>query len=120
MRKTNLLACGVVLHSLSFAATAGGSTTISATEFGTQWPFSVASGELECVEPGAVTFAANGKVYAVNGLAMSNSRNAEIREIWKDDTESQHAQYMIKQGRSDLVPKISLGPIIDRGTKLCR
>lgn len=118
--KKSLVTFTLILQSMSFTATAGNSIEISTAEFGDKWPFTVSSGKLMCSPPGSVTFAANEKVYAVNGLAKSNRRNADIREIWKDDTESQHAQYMLKQGRPDLVPKISISPIIDRGLKLCR
>lgn len=120
MMKRTFVVWTIILQSVSFTASAGGSVEISANEFGKKWPFTVASGKLMCADPGAVTFAANGKVYAVNGLAKSNRKNAEIREIWKDDSESAHAQYMLKQGRPDLVPKISIAPIIDRGLILCR
>jgi hypothetical protein len=98
----------------------GGTETISAGEYGKEWPFTVSSGRLACSGAGAVTFTAKGKTYAVNGLAMSDHRNSNIREIWKDDSESEHAKYMLKQGRPDLVPKVSISPIINRGLKLCK
>ena len=47
-----------------------------------------------------VTFTANGKTYAVNGLAMSDKRNANMQEIWK--------------------PYTPIAAIIDRGVKLCK
>ena len=93
--------------------------TIYKSEYGKHWPFTVSYGQLACSGVGSVTFTAHGKTYAVNGLAMSDKKYSNIREIWKDDSESEHAKYMLKQGRPDFVPKISIGPIIDRGLKLC-
>ena len=110
----------ILLQSAIFDAKAGGSEVISADEYGKEWPFTVTSGLLRCVDPGAVTFAANGKAYGVNGLAVSDPRNEDLREIWKDDTESEVAQYWLKKGRPDLISKISIGPIISRGLKLCQ
>lgn len=94
--------------------------TIYESEYGKHWPFTVSYGQLACSGAGAITFTAHGKTYAVNGLATSDNKYSNIREIWKDDSETEHAKYMRKQGRPDLVPKISIGPIIDRGLKLCK
>ena len=94
--------------------------TISASEYGNQWPFTVSSGQLACSGAGSVTFTANNKTYAVNGLAISDRRYSNIKEIWKSDSDSDHAKYMLKKGRPDLVPKISIGSIIERGLKLCK
>jgi hypothetical protein len=95
------------------------SRDVSSLEFGNEWPFTVQRGTLVCKPPGAVVFISSGKKYAVNGLAMSGKRNSNIRPIWKSDLESDHAKYMIKKGRPDLVPKISISPIINAGLKLC-
>ena len=96
------------------------SENIAAKDYGNQWPFTVTGGKLVCTQPGAVTLVANGKSYAVNGLAKSDNRNVDIAEIWKADSESDHAKYMLKKGRPDLVPKISIAPVIERGLQLCR
>ena len=101
-------------------ATYSSSEAISASEYGAKWPFTISGGQLSCTPPGAVTFTANGKAYAVNGLAKSSRGNVDIKEIWKSESDSEQAQYMLKQGRPDLMPKISIGPIIDRGLKLCK
>lgn len=110
----------VVLAALSPSVVSAGSETISAAEYGTQWPFTVPSGRLVCTGAGAVTFVVDGKRYAVNGLAKSDRKNAIIDPIWKDDTESERAKYVIKQGRPDLAGKVNIGSIIDRGLKLCK
>jgi hypothetical protein len=109
-----------VLFMLSSPVHAGRTETISADEYGKQWPFTVSRGQLACSGSGAVTFTANGKTYAVNGLAKSDRRNSNIEEIWKSDSDSELAKYMLNKNRPDLVPKISIGPIIDSGLKLCK
>lgn len=90
---------------------------ITAEDFGARWPFTVSSGELVCKKPGAVIFIANGKRYAVNGLAMSDDRNVDINEIWKEDTESETAKALIERGLKP--PKIGISAIISRGLELC-
>ena len=114
----------ITIISLNSYSSAQGKTSqsviISAAEYGDKWPFTVPKGLLACSGADEVTFTVGRDVYAVNGLAMSNKRYKNIRAIWKDDIESEHAKYMIKQGRRDLIPKISTGPIIDRGLKLCK
>lgn len=52
-----------------------------------------------------VTFEADGTVYAVNGIAAGQDF-ANIEPIWHDDPK-------------DRGLKINLGPIIDRGLRLC-
>jgi len=110
----------VVLSMFNLPAQAARTETISEGEYGKQWPFTVSSGQLSCSGAGAVTFTANGKTYAVNGLAKSDHKNSDIEKIWKSDSDSDLAKYVLKQGRPDLVPKISIAPIIDRGLKLCK
>jgi len=118
--KTIVVAINLILSLAPVAAKSASGEVISASEYGSKWPFAVSSGRLECEGIGAVTFAVNGKTYAVNGLAMSDRKNANIHAIWKVDTDSDVARYMTEQGRPDLVPRISIGPIIDRGLKLCK
>jgi hypothetical protein len=95
------------------------SITISKEDFGDRWPFTVSQGKLSC-SGNAVTFKANGKIYAVNGTAKSRGF-AEINEIWKNDEE------MIKILKESFLgedigspPKINIGPIIDKGLSLCK
>lgn len=98
----------LILQGFSFSATAGGSVNVSAAEFGKEWPFTVSSGMLICKDPGAVYFAANGKIYPINGIARADRTSADVREIWKDDTEVNYPS------------KINIGPVISRGLALCR
>jgi len=78
---------------------------INKTQFGEDWPFSVNKGILSCEGQGIVTFIANKKIYAVNGLADA-ARYKNIDEIWLN-------------GKDSYQPKIGLGPIINEGLKLC-
>ena len=85
---------------------------ITQTELGEQWPFTVSQGILECIPPGIVTFHANDKIYAVNGLASSRGY-AKIDEIWQEDP--------AKQGKWQvgLITKMDLTNIIKKGLDLC-
>ena len=46
------------------------------------------------------------EIYAVNGVAKGNKRFADVREILRDHT-------------SVAGSKVDIGPILDRGLKLC-
>lgn len=120
--KCKTIIFAIIMVSFLIPAEAGSkwSELISADEYGSKWPFTVTSGRLECSGAGDVTFVVDGKTYAVNGLAMPDRKNANINAIWKADADSDIAKHMIKQGRPDLIPKVSISPIIDRGLKLCK
>jgi Protein of unknown function (DUF2511) len=107
MRKTKLAVTSILAMALLAACDEASGIEISQAEFGDKWPFTVASGRLECVPPSKVIFHAGGTTYAVNGMASSDKRYREIRPIWKDNPE---------------IPgtKINIGPIIDRGFALCK
>ncbi len=79
---------------------------ITKAEYGDRWPLTVDRGTVECVGAGAVLFHTAGETFAVNGLALSTTDHADIREIWID---------------SPAYPslKINLSPVIDRGLALC-
>ena len=86
---------------------------ISEATFKERWPFSVNKGVLQCKEfvlPSGrklqlVLFYANDKIYGVNGTA--STRFESIDGIWLDNPD---------------IPgtKISVGPIIQEGLKLCK
>lgn len=78
-----------------------GSIEIRQAEFGAQWPFKMTRGWLRCEGAGAIILNAQGKDYAVNGLA--SSRYAPIQAVRK----------------SNQVDDIDAGPIISRGLTLC-
>ena len=83
---------------------------ITKQEFGAKWPLTVDEGILACKGRGGVgevIFMANGKTYAVNGTAKSAKKYIPIDEIWADNPSV-----------SGL--KKDIGPIIERGLKLCQ
>ena len=104
----------LILTTLSVVG-CGSGTKISETDFGSQWPFTVSKGKLNCEGSsgmGAVTFTANGITYAVNGTAkaVAKKRNTgwrDIDEIWKASPDIPGA-------------KVSMGPIIEKGRSLCK
>ena len=79
---------------------------VTRDEFGNSWPFTVLEGTLACQDGQEVVFTANSQTYAVNGLAASSEKYAEIHAIWADNP-------LAPGTRKDI------GPILDRGTKLC-
>lgn len=101
---------------------------ITEQQYGEKWPFSVSSGRLEC-KGQAVILHAEGKAYAVNGVAKQNGY-APIEAIWKEDpaffemankiakSENKPVKDVIKVMGSPT--RISIGPILDSGLKLCK
>jgi hypothetical protein len=83
---------------------------ITKQEFGTKWPFTVDEGTLACKGKssfGEVIFTANGKTYAINGTAKGTKKYLSIDEIWADNPSVSGV-------------KKDIGPIIERGLKLCQ
>lgn len=82
-------------------------------DIGRGWPLAVKEGLLQCEEEVVaelivqrVTFEApNGVVYAVNGHAL-DAEYPPIDPIWKKDP-------------TGIAPRVSIGPLIDRGLELC-
>lgn len=95
----------------SSVARAQAQIIITEAEYGEAWPFTVPEGQLRCEGGGlqAVVFRANGIDYAVNGVAMA--KYAAIEPIWRLNE---------KLTSPDFPIRINIGPIIDRGLKLCR
>lgn len=86
------------------------SEKVSKSMFGKAWPLTVDEGVLSCTGSkglGAVTFEAKGTRYAVNGVAVSQKKYADIGKIWAPDP-------------AGIVPKKSMGPLLERGLKLCK
>ena len=78
---------------------------VSREDFGQEWPLTVDSGILACQGAGAVTFTTpDGTTYAVNGLAQSATPYPDIDPIWADAGNGY---------------KVDIGPLIDRGLRLC-
>ena len=88
---------------------AKGAATITQDEVGSEWPFSVREGTLRCSgtrTAGSVTFEAEGRTYALNGTAKSQTEFPDVDPIWA-------ANPAIPEARKDI------GPIIQRGLQLC-
>ena len=86
-----------------------GSVVVSKAKFGKRWPFKVKPGVLRCDGSGgvgAVTFSANGKSYALNGIAKQQGA-PPVDPIWRNNPS---------------IPgtKVDIGPMIERGLKLCK
>lgn len=106
---------------------------IGRADFGTDWPFTVESGTLECIQYEAkgvnpallrgVVFQANGKKYAVNGTAQSRSTEygyEPVTGIWAVDTGMTNSMVRVGVPYDKAVVKVNIGPIIDLGLTLCR
>ncbi len=93
-------------------------TSISKTDFGKSWPFTVSQGLLSCERGPILLFQTNGKTYGLNAFATENGYK-NIDEIRLTHQEIKKA--LIKAGLSpeDTFPKVPLGPIIDKGLTLC-
>lgn len=105
----SIIAVVVVFISIIVNIADKNSKIISKESFGGNWPFSVDSGLLRCEHTyvhSSVLFETNNKVYAVNDSAMAAKRYEDIDEIWLGNTQPYS-------------PKISIGPIIQEGLKLC-
>jgi len=70
--RTLLLVASLALFSTSGCKESG--RLITRRELGDNWPFTVASGVVDCVGQGIVVFKANGNVYALNGTAKTQAK----------------------------------------------
>jgi hypothetical protein len=68
------------------------------------WPLTVESGTLRC-DADSVTIAADGNVWAVNGMASTRGDGDEIEPIWTEN--------------EDGVTRVNIGALIDAGLELC-
>ena len=82
------------------------SSHVSERSFGNNWPLTISEGVISCepiYEYKIVTFTANGKTYAVNGLARGNRAKKrgwlDVEKIWK--------------------PGQNISPLIEKGISLC-
>ena len=119
-----LLSVMAVAFTVTTLPAIGASKHISAEDFGDSWPFTVSEGMLSCTRGSIVTFTAYGTQYAVNGTAKSRGY-ANIEPIWKLNWEIHEAvaeafNITIEEAIEQSGPiRISIGPIIDAGLKLC-
>lgn len=78
-----------------------------------EWPFTVGNGRLQCFKgPMVFFFTDDGKVWPLNGPAMSNFKRftygqPDVQPIWKGDPQVPGA-------------RISMGPMLKYGLSLCR
>ena len=88
---------------------------ISLSEWSDDWPLTVSKAILYCapkyhenLKLHQVFIRANGKFYAVNGMARSHSDYPDFTPLWRDDPNPS------RQGL-----KISAGRLIKEGLELC-
>lgn len=77
---------------------------VNRNQYGVRWPFTVDSGYIDCLPPGAVVFRTASGTYGLNGLAKP--RFPDVRPIWRDDPESPSL-------------KVNIGLMIDLGLQQC-
>lgn len=104
------------------------SLELTKEQYGDKWPLTVSSGHVEC-KNNAVIFHSNGKTYAVNGVAKTQGYS-EINAIWEDAPAFFEMAAEIAKAENTAVDevmkamgspnKISIGPILDSGLKLCK
>ena len=119
--KTTFIKFFVAIVLLAFASIAQSkSLHITSKDFGDKWPFTVTKGELSCNGNDAVTFKTNGIIYGVNGRALSKGY-PRINPIWKDDQKM--IEWLKEQMPGEKItspPKISIGPVLEKGLTLCK
>lgn len=96
----------------TLAAHAAGPQLISAEQFGAGWPFTVEEMHLTCFPGNAlvVSDAETGVMYPLNGVAKAKAGALglePIDKVWREDPDIAGA-------------KLSLGPVIEQGLKLCK
>lgn len=97
---------------------------VTAEDYGEDWPFTVPKGFVACAPPGSnVIFTAEGRgIYALNGRArglMQETKNGwkEIAEIHRDNPTFFANKELVATGAKPF--KVSVGPLIEKGMKLC-
>lgn len=97
---------------------------VSRSMFGKGWPLTVDNGTLKCLDYGGVVFISeDGRTYGVNGTAKTYGKTAgysDIEDIWADDLEAKKSLMEAGVPEEDADSKISIGPLLDEGLKLCK
>ena len=75
----------VIFSTLLLMSCSNHSKTVSKSEYGEDWPFSVESGSVHCLDGHVVVFEANGDSYALNDAARLSGDYKNIREILRPD-----------------------------------
>ena len=114
-RRRTQLGLAIVAASLLFSASlllaAGlpkdGMQHVTATEYGSEWPLTLAEGDLACHGDGAITLKSmEGIEYALNDKALGGGYRAPLA-IWKYDENMASGV------------NLPLTPLIQRGRQLC-
>jgi hypothetical protein len=126
MKKIHLF-CFLVLTATSVIA--ADQQLLKAADYGDKWPFTVKEGFVACPDGQSVIFLTGAKKYALNGVAKSKGYTP-IEPIWRLDPEMIKMQKEIAksekkslkeiQNNMGPTPRVSIGPVLDKGLKLCR
>lgn len=102
----------------------GSQKFVSRSMFGDKWPLTIDKGTLKCLDYGGVVFITeDGRIYGVNGTAKTYGKTAgysDIEDIWADDLVTKKSLMEVGVSEEDATSKISIGPILDEGLKLCK
>ncbi|MGV3613352.1 MAG: DUF2511 domain-containing protein [Fluviicola sp.] len=97
---------------------------VSRSMFGNEWPLTIDKGTLKCLDYGGVVFITeDGQIYGVNGTAKTYGKTAgysDIEDIWADDLVTKKSLMEVGVSEKDASSKISIGPLLDEGLKLCK
>jgi hypothetical protein len=66
---------------------AGGGVALSREAYGSEWPFTVDSGTVDCAPPNSAIFRVGETTYQLNRVAR-DSGYTSIHSIWRDDPDS--------------------------------
>ena len=113
-----LIACGGVENS----------KTIERSDYGAEWPLTIAEALLVCEPPSRVFVEVNGHYYGVNGIGTSYVGNEypdkarDLRTIWQEDGE--RIRQLREAGFStteiaSVDPRKSIHSLIEDGLELC-
>lgn len=129
------IAALVVIPLFSMTPAEARERRLTKAEFGNAWPLSVDEGIVKCLPfgAGAVVFEADGKTYAVNGIAKGLAKERgflAIDSIWLEDPQframaeevAASQQRPLEEVLKSMGPpsRISIGPVLDSGVALCR
>lgn len=105
---------------------------ISKSDLKDKWPLTETEGTLKCVQfeiegvnpelSKGVLIEIKGIDYALNGTAKTWSDKygySDIEEIWSDNLKLKNDLMKLGVSEKDATSKISIGPLIEEGIKLC-